>query len=356
MRNQSTKAITPPTLWLSVVVTIGMIGTMLAIHATYILQIGRRSHLSLPTFPQSFFPTIPASRDTTSFNQQYELPELFIYRRTKKTGSSSMLTALLEHLLPMGYTPLYYGQGEEMDAVVRNEYLPTHVNFTKRRRLLIAEHNHITRSYHPVPNSAVIADTVRDGYQQMTSYCRYVRKVKSCTGSEMLDCLRNPNTTLQNNYRWAGNEQEDEDTYIDLPLSSAHPALSTTILRRVFPNVTLEISRFNVRSSSCSENEEVRRVYQELYEELEAQISRLRQRILILTGYPYKVDKAVQGRVSITDVMKEAEQLEREKYDELEGGKISKVRGYSEAHHELMRMTKHWTLKGGKLSIKSRRK
>lgn len=281
------------------------------------------------------------------------LPDLFIYRRTRKTGSSSMLTALLAELQPLGYTPLYLEQGEEMDAIVRNEWFhPT------SRRLFIAEHNHITRSYHPRRDAVVIADTVRDGYDQITSYCRYVQKVRKCSGEEMLECLRNENTTLENRYRWAGREMEDDDTYINLPLSSAHPALSTTVLRTVFPNVTLEMSMFNVKRSACDRVEETEGVYRELYTELEEQVRRLRQRMLVLAGYPYKVDKRYGDSIGIEDMMKEANRLEAEKHEmeDFKKYKVSRKRGYSESHHELIRTMKHWTKKDGRLAIKSRRK
>lgn len=341
-------------IWMAAVVTIGTIGTMLGIHAAYITQLLHRISPSSLSH-SSGLPSRLSTSTLPSYNREYHVPELFIYRRTKKTGSSSMLTALLDQLTPFGYTPLYYGPGEEMDSVVRNEYLQTHSKWNKRRKLLVAEHNHVTKSYHPYYD-AVIADTVRDGYDQITSFCRYVKKVESCSGDEILDCLRNETTLVQNVYRWAGKESEDIDTYIDLPLSSAHPALSTTVLRTVFPNITLDISKFNVRSTRCRETEEIRQVYNELYAPLEEQVHTLRQRILMLTGYPCKIDKKVEDRVSLEDVMKAAEKLERQKYDIESLKKKEIVKGYSEAHHELMRTTKHWSLKDGKLYIKSRRK
>lgn len=262
-----------------------------------------------------------------------------------------MLTALLEEIRPLGYEPLYYEQGEEMDAVVRNEwYRPT------SRRLFVAEHNHVTRAYHP-RRDAVIADTVRDGYDQITSYCRYVQKVRKCDGDEMLACLRNENTTLEKTYRWAGREMEDDDTYINLPLSSAHPALSTTVLRTVFPNVTLEVAMFNVKRSACARIESVEQVYNELYSALDEQVYMLRQRMLVLAGYPYKADKNY-GNIGIEDMMKEANRLEAEKHEmeDFKEYKVSRKRGYSESHHELIRTMKHWTKKDGQLAIKSRRK
>ena len=76
----------------------------------------------------------------------------------------------------------------------------------------------------------------------------------------------------------------------------------------------------------------------------------------MLAVCPCKIDKKVEDRVSLEDVMKSAEKLERQKYGIESLKKKEIVKGYSEAHHELMRTTKHWSLKDGKLYIKSRRK
>jgi len=63
----------------------------------------------------------------------------------------------------------------------------------KRRKLFIAKN--VTKLCHP-HRSAVITDTVRVGYEQITSYCRYVKKVESCRDNAIIDCLRCLNKTL----------------------------------------------------------------------------------------------------------------------------------------------------------------
>lgn len=290
------------------------------------------------------------------------VPRLFIFRRTKKTGSSAMLAELLSQLVPLGYTPLYFQRGE-MEIVVRNEYVRR-----KPRLLLIAEHNRITRRFHP-RRLAVIADTIRDGYEQMTSFCRYVRKVPSCDPKLIIACLQSKEALSQLNYRWANKIAEDDDTYIDLPLSSAHPALSTTIMRTVYPNVTLDVSAYNVKHSACADLDDVRAVYNQLYVELERQVLELKQRMLLIAGYPIMDGSGVIGGsemgIPIDDMLDAAEELERKKYVLSErtipstGAQQEKVKrkiGYSEQHLQLRASVLRWTNgSDGKLSLKSRR-
>ena len=61
------------------------------------------------------------------------------------------------------------------------------------RKLFIAKN--VTKLFHPY-RSAVIADTVQVGYEQITSYCRYVKKVESCRDNAIIDCFRCSNKTL----------------------------------------------------------------------------------------------------------------------------------------------------------------
>lgn len=276
----------------------------------------------------------------------YIPPPLFIYRRTKKTGSSSMLAVLLPQLQRMGYTPLYLHRGA-MEVAVRSEFVRAHP-----RRLFIAEHNRITRMHHP-RRLAIIADTIRDGYQQMTSFCRYVRKVKSCDNRNavgaMARCLRSSDAQAQMFYRWAERKQEDDDTYIDLPLSAAHPALSTSVIRTVFPNITLDLTKqYNRRYSACPERKTIRAVYDELYQPLEDQILALKRRMLLLAGYPFSVVKQFKLNITIDDMMDEADALEMRKYPQLlsesSGASRSKKKksGYSDVHEQLRGSKQHW--------------
>lgn len=331
------------------ILTIGTVIVTLVIHGTFVFQILQRR----PIVPDqaNYESVAPFIGTPTSVHDSYRklaprIPELFVFRRTKKTGSSSMLTALLQQLEPYGYHALYYNRGEEMDAVVRNEFLRP-----SPRRLLIAEHNQVTKAFHP-ERSVVIADTIRNGYEQMTSYCRYVRNIRTCD-SALESCLNSSDALMQINYRWGNRSEEDEDTYIDLPLSSAHPALSTTIMRTVFPNVTLDISRFNVRDSACPEVAQLRNIYNELYGGLRHQVKKLKKRMLVIAGYPYYADPNFAKNISLDRMLDEADRIERTKY---ELSKVSKTIEYSDPHKNLMKMMKHWTIEDdGKLSIISRR-
>ena len=290
-------------------------------------------------FPQSK-PSMPVPIGIPQFiSLRPEYPDLFIYRRTKKTGSSSMLDAIITELKPLGYIGLY----NNIATRARAEYTGH-----SPRRLLLAEHNQITKSIHP-QRSAVIADTVRDGYNQMTSYCRYVKKVRSCTGDDMLQCLNSKDALWQNEYRWAGHGAEDEDTYIDLPLSTEHPSLSTTIFRKVFPNATLDVKMFNVKRSACAENETIRKLYRQKYRKLEWQIAMLRKRMLILAGYPVTADDG-QGPISIEDMLDEADKRERKKYSISTSVKAED--SYSMEHKELINTIHRWTrMEDGSLKI-----
>lgn len=276
-------------------------------------------------------------------------PDLFIYRRTKKSGSSSMLTELLDILVPLGYQPLYLNI-LPMNVVVRHEFIRS-----KPRRLLVAEHNEITKQDHPHRN-AVIADTIRDGYAQITSYCRYVKHVKQCN-DKIIECIRSNITLKQITYRWAGRPQEDEDTFIDLPLSAAHPALSTAVLRTVFPNVVVREAMYNVKSSSCEELPNIREAYNSMYKDLDTQVLMLRRRLLRVAGHPDLVQRSERTNESIDALLEEAEQRERNRFSEIDFSVQSNNTGYSHVHHELILGMRHWSMKPtSELYIKASRK
>ena len=229
------------------------------------------------------------------------VPDVVIFRKTKKTGSTSGLDAIMRGLILEGYIVLH-NHSNVMEDIVRAE-----AHRPSPRKLFVAHHNAISRA-HTGNLFTVITDTVKDGFQQMTSFCRYFSKVKECDSDEMRACLRS--WKGQNWYRWAGRRKEDSETYIDLPLSSAHPALSTTVFRRVFPNITLDFPRNNALGSSCEEIPSIRKVYDEIYSELDLQVLKLRKRMLTLAGYPSEV----QG-YSIVQLLDAAERAEQTKYN-----------------------------------------
>lgn len=274
-------------------------------------------------------------------------PELFIFRRTKKTGSSSMMNALMDALQPLGYYAMPH-MPDEMDAFIRNEF-----RRPRPRRLMVLHHNSVTRNVHP-RRAALIADTLRDGYSHVTSYCRYMRKVKNC-GEAMVRCLRCNTTQLQNTYRWAFRQREDSDTYIDLPLSSAHPALSTKVLRSVFPNITLRVQRFNVKGTACNDRDVVlRAVYNQLYQQLDAQVDVLKRRLLVIAGYSYSTRKSIEKGVSLDDILDAAERIESRNYDIPD--EVSEPKEKSkQVRHLLSLLTKWKRKKNGTLFLTRRR-
>lgn len=232
--------------------------------------------------------------------------ELFIYRRSFKTGSSSMSMALYETLAQQGFTPVIRDD-REAQTIVRSEYLRPYA-----RKLAVLYHNSLHRGYHPY-RRAVIADTIRDGFEQVTSFCRGKRHVSTC-GNEMIACMKKSSKLMT--YRWIGRPSEDDETYIDLPLSSAHRALSTTVLRTVFPNASaLQIDIYNKKNTSCQESEQLRNVYNSVFLKLDRQNDRLFERMLAIAGYPVRKDKKIDHKYSVQQLVDAAEKMEQKKYN-----------------------------------------
>lgn len=295
---------------------LGVLVLLLIIHAIY------RSNCPLTSL------RTPAHTSLQQPNT-ISLPEVIIFRRSKKTGSSSMLNELIHQTAPHNYTPLYYGPQMMVDAV-RAESLKAHPP-----RLLIAQHNRITRAI-TRPRKTVIADTILDGYTQVTSYCRYFEKVSNCD-DQMINCLASTNTRHLNRYRWAGRPWEDEDTYMDLPLSSAHPALSTTVFRYVLPDALLDVQRINSVGSACPEDHRLRSVYNKFYKELDQQVDRLRVRMLAMTGYPVVADRNLNFTVEM--MLDKAEELEKPKYN---FGEQRKSKSMSDSIKTLWKQKTEW--------------
>lgn len=241
------------------------------------------------------------------------VPALFIFRRTRKTGSSSMVEALLSSVASSyGYVPLPF-RYRDINRALRLEYIRRDGQ-TRGPRIMVVNHNDITRTFHP-KRDVVIADTIRDGFEQITSYCRHIRGVPDC-GRYIDACMRSPSTRNQAFYRWAGRPKEDEDTYIDLPLSSAHAMLSTAVLRTVYPNISpLQIDYYNVRNSTCEDTKHLRDVYNIYFKHLDEQVDDLKRRLLLVAGYPTtlaaSVPPSLRKAISINDLLDAAEIHER---------------------------------------------
>lgn len=276
------------------------------------------------------------------------LPELFIYRRTRKTGSSSMVNALLRALVPLGYVGMKEGE-HEVDTVVRNEYIRPYP-----RKLFVVHHNQVTKAAHPLRN-AMIADTVRDGFETITSYCRQKLRIDSCERDDMISCLNAPETQAQVLYRFVNSTEETDETYIDLPLSSKHRALSTSVMRTVFPNVTLHVDYYNVHESACSKENvdpEVTQLYKELYSAFDDQITTLQKRMLGIAGFPFVADK--KENININEMMDAADFIEAPKYQFEEA---RSVKGKPSEIIDILKQEKIWERDGnGKLSLKKKRK
>lgn len=232
--------------------------------------------------------------------------DLFIYRRSFKTGSSSMSVALYHALTREGFTAVIRDD-KEARIIARSEFVRPNA-----RKLALLYHNAMHRGYHS-GTRAVVADTVRDGFDQVTSFCRTKRRVATCDDA-MVHCMNSSRSNLLT-YRFAGRLLEDDDTYIDLPLSSAHRALSAAVLRTVFPNATLHVDVYNRKNTSCEESEELRAAYDSMYSELEKQNKKLLERMLVIAGYPLRKESRIDGKYSVRQLVDAAEAIERRKLD-----------------------------------------
>lgn len=269
------------------------------------------------------------------------LPEVFIFRRTKKTGTSSMMAALLDELPKFGYTPVNTGDAE-VEIPLRHELIRS-----KGRRIMLVRHNHITRNIHPT-RSAIIADTIRDGFERWTSFCRYIRRIETCDFEIMKECWQSEESAAERKYRWAGRNNEDSDNYIDLPMSSAHPALSTTIMRTVYPTLTLQLERYNVKGSNCPETPELRKLYNESFPHQDEEDELLRKRMLMISGYPYQVHTNVGRELNMTEMLDAAELIEKSKYGMT--GEMKVVKAMSGQARKMRSGDLKWVLdKNGKL-------
>lgn len=360
-------------------VTLLVLYTLLVVHVT-------KGNQALPaSFQYDTRESHPAYPDQQKW-RPLKLPALLIYRRTMKTGSSSMREALLSALQPHGYVIMPY-KSDDLQTVLHHLYARNDLpspnasrggSYSAARnedlgsmsisggsepvnngtvagtrfvatppRVLLVQHNSIVRSVHP-DRDAVIVDTLRPGYEQITSFCTHIQRVRSCDDvSAMEACLRSNITRAQNFYRWAGRSAEDEDTYIDVPLSSWHPALSTTVFRTVFPDAILNVDIYNERNSTCRLNERLKRLYDEYYGDLENQIRMLQSRMLVLAGYPTMLSKKGPGsvemfkRFSVADMLDAAEQEERKKYPQLDR-RPEKVQQASQDIQDFQSGLKRW--------------
>lgn len=272
-----------------------------------------------------------ADLKNVSYPNLESLPDLIIFRKSKKTGSSSMVTEIIREIIPLGYNPIY-DWGPETNWKVRLEAVKP-----KRSKIIVLEHNDVVRSDFP-GGKVIIIDTIRDGYKQVTSYCRHFGRVKTC-GSEMEECLRTRSTRSQVRYRWASRSKEDRDTYIDLPLSSAHPLLSSKVLKTFFPNVSLNTRNWNVRNTTCPEIPNLRYIYSSLYSDLEEQVQSLRRRMLIIAGYPYK---DLGRNISIEEKMDAAERIEGTKMVHVLQRNKTELSRFSDSHLKLMYDIPYW--------------
>ena len=135
---------------------------------------------------------------------------------------------------------------------------------------------------------------------------------------------------------------------MDIPLSSAHPALSTTTIRSVFPGIELNVERYNYRNTTCNRTGELEKVYNKYGKKLDRQVDSLAVRLLIVAGYKFSPKKA-RG-ISIWKFLDEAERHKRNKYNFKQTIESS---SYNEEMKALRGKWKNsWRIKGGEVKWK----
>lgn len=322
----------------------GFVAFLIFLVCTLVVESAFRTKLPA----SNFYKTYSSLERNLEHGSVSALPDVLIFRRTRKTGSSSMLEQLLKVANQHHYTPLYES-GIHLRTLVKAEN-----SATNPKRVFVAEHNSISRA--DVGNRrAVIVDTVADGYKQITSFCRFVPKVRVRDCEQGLEeCLQGKIALSENWYRWAGRENEDAETYIDIPLSVEHPALSTRVFRRVFPDAVLDVRKLNVANSSCDESSRLRSIYNELYRELDRQVKILQLRLLVLAGYPMAKENS---SISTAELLEAAEQMERARFSRegLVFGTYDSEKAVSSDHMLLKKSQRQWVRLNGKLQLESAR-
>lgn len=244
--------------------------------------------------------------DTTNILLRNRFPDFVLFRRSPKTGSSSMAPALATALRQWHYEPI-----SPVEKAIQYGVLHWTRIKNPQQRFLFLYHNDFSRADLPEKN-VLIVDTIRDGFSQITSQCRFAKRAKTC-GKDMIDCLKGEMLLNVTKYRWGKLEQETSENYIDIPLSSAHPALSTTALRSVFPDIELDVQRYNYKRTTCNRTEELEKVYNMYGKELDRQVENLAIRLLIVSGYKVRLRNI--ENISVWKFLDEAERHERTKYN-----------------------------------------
>lgn len=207
------------------------------------------------------------------------LPQLIIFRQT--TRAPRMIMKIVSFFESHRYKTVGVSgveTGTEVDALTRNEFIrpfPRH---------LFTTGGHVTKTYHPERNTLTIA---------------------------LFSHGANENCSMSIKNAWLATKNEDDDSYIDLPLSPRHPAISTTAFRTLFPSRRDALFKFQQEMVICDNfsSTEIRK--RDYYTEVKGR-STLMERLLVITGYPFVANRSHTGApISLMEMLDAAEELER---------------------------------------------
>lgn len=278
--------------------TIALIVPALLMHVSFLKHLLDK-HQS-PTFlvklddtSVSVTPTITDGRDNT--------PPLVIYRHTSSRRSARILRGLSSTLQYVGYTTVHVGADVTDEHIAARFRKPpsSYLSNTPEPKLLVVSQHRLTRRAHP-ERRAVIAAGIVTSLTDLLSYCvsTLPHAPIDCEDEVLSSCVRDASKSedIVSN-RYGPNTTHNADDYVDMPLASSHPVLSTAVLRLVFPEAPLMQFRGEIPLGELSDVAEIpectKPQREKLSDDMESatdvlvnmRVAMIRQ-FLIMAGYP----------------------------------------------------------------------
>lgn len=293
-----------------VVLSLVTITIAVTLHSRYISHLSRQEPRSAVWIPRK------GSR-VVSVMGGAEAPVLSVLRRSFSAEADRVAHALKVSLAGAGFVEL-----EKPTGVTTVDALNTQFRYNISTKTLVSTPNSLVRSVHPA-RRAILLSPVSDGIVDVVSHCR--RKVQhardsrssfpACDDPDVVQCVGTVEAVSEiERARWAHREHEDDDTYINIPLSPRHPKVSTLALRSVFKDALPLIFDHPTSDNESSSDDNcdafadtLLDAYSKSMQPLEQQIDDLRQRLLIIAGFPVDVDKRIDIPISPSDLLDAAE-------------------------------------------------
>lgn len=253
-----------------------------------------------------------------------EVPVLSILRRSFSAEADRISHALRVSLAGAGFVEL-----EKPNGMTTTDALSSLFRYNMSAKTLVSTPNSLVRSAHP-SRRALLLSPLSEGIVDVVSHCR--RQVQrfhndkhsfpACDDPDVVRCVGTSEAVSEiERARWAHRDYEDEETYINVPLSPRHPKVSTLALRSVFPDALPLVFDHPVFDNEpvgddCEIfDDTLFEAYSKSMRPLEQQIDTLRQRLLIIAGFPVDVDKRIKGVQNATvppsDLLDAAERIAR---------------------------------------------